>query len=226
MPGSRCWAIGDIHGCSRALSTVIQAIDPGKPDHLVFLGDYVNRGPDSQGVLEILLGLQRRCRCTPLLGNHEEIVLMVADREAPYRSLLAAGLGWEQTRQSYGLSSGSVALPAEHLAFLRSCRALGYETVAHIFSHGYPDPDIELARQSGRCRWTSLPVAPRRHCSGKTVICGHTPQESGIPLDLGFLKAIDTIAAGWLTAIEIETGHAVQANERGESRTLSPNAVG
>ena len=60
----------------------------------------------------------------------------------------------------------------------------------------------------------------RRHCSGKIVVAGHTPQTSGEPLDLGFLKLLDTdVSRGkWLTTLEAQTGEIVQANQDGEIR--------
>ena len=71
------------------------------------------------------------------------------------------------------------------------------------------------------------PVQPeqmRPHFSGKTVIAGHTPQTSGEPLDLGFLKLIDTDASRgkWLTALEVGNGKLIQANQGGEVRTDNP----
>src|SRR5688572_29707853 len=58
----RTIAIGDIHGCSAALRTLVAAIEPTSEDTLLALGDYVDRGPDSKGVLEELLALEKRCR--------------------------------------------------------------------------------------------------------------------------------------------------------------------
>ena len=58
----RTIAIGDVHGCSAALAALIHAIGPGPEDVLVTLGDYIDRGPDSRGVLDLLIDLGRRCR--------------------------------------------------------------------------------------------------------------------------------------------------------------------
>ena len=69
---SRTIALGDIHGCSAALATLLEAICPGPEDVLVTLGDYTDRGPDSRGVLNALIDLPNRCRLVPLRGNHEE----------------------------------------------------------------------------------------------------------------------------------------------------------
>lgn len=73
MPG-RTIAIGDIHGCSIALAALINAVDLQPSDTLVTLGDYVNKGIDSKGVLNYLLALQTRHRLIQLLGNHEAVM--------------------------------------------------------------------------------------------------------------------------------------------------------
>ncbi|MGE3821347.1 MAG: metallophosphoesterase, partial [Isosphaeraceae bacterium] len=74
MP-ARTIAIGDVHGCSAALDALLDATAPGPEDEIVMLGDYVNRGPDSRGVLERLINLGRRCRLVPILGNHDQKLL-------------------------------------------------------------------------------------------------------------------------------------------------------
>src|SRR3954454_24582472 len=102
----RTIALGDIHGCSAALAPLLEAIRPGPEDTLVTLGDYVNRGPDSPGVLDRLLALAGPCRLGPLLGNHEEMLL------SALRHALESGC----------LGSADAALPPHHLAFLRGCR--------------------------------------------------------------------------------------------------------
>src|SRR5437764_909235 len=82
MPG-RTIAIGDIHGCSAALAALLDDIGPRPEDTLVPLGDYIDRGPDSRGVMDRLTALARCCRLVPLLGNHEEmLVAALTDREA------------------------------------------------------------------------------------------------------------------------------------------------
>ena len=63
------YAIGDVHGCVLTLEALIEEIDPTETDHLVFIGDYIDRGPDSKGVIDALLQLRDRFRCTFLRGN-------------------------------------------------------------------------------------------------------------------------------------------------------------
>jgi serine/threonine protein phosphatase 1 len=70
-------------------------------------------------------------------------------------------------------------------------------------------------------RWDLLETAELRpHCSGRTVVVGHTAQRTGEILDLGFLVGIDTdcLRGGWLTALDVASGEVVQANQRGEVR--------
>ncbi|MEX0792866.1 MAG: metallophosphoesterase, partial [Pirellulaceae bacterium] len=71
----RLIAIGDIHGHRLALEKLLELIQPRTEDRVVTLGDYINRGPESRGVLEILLTLGRHCRHFPILGNHEEMII-------------------------------------------------------------------------------------------------------------------------------------------------------
>src|SRR5437762_13737020 len=78
----RTIAIGDVHGCSRALEALLHTIRPRPDDVIVTLGDYVNRGPDSRGVLDRLIALERQCHLVPLLGNHDQKLLAAIAGEA------------------------------------------------------------------------------------------------------------------------------------------------
>jgi serine/threonine protein phosphatase 1 len=75
----RVFAIGDIHGCVRTTEALLEQISPGQDDHLVFIGDYVDRGPDSRGVISRLIRLREECKCTFLRGNHEAMMLDFID---------------------------------------------------------------------------------------------------------------------------------------------------
>ena len=67
--------LGDIHGCSAALETLLAAIQPERSDKLILLGDYIDRGPDSRGAIDILLELRKQCWLIPILGNHDRLLL-------------------------------------------------------------------------------------------------------------------------------------------------------
>ena len=215
----RTIAIGDIHGCLAALETLLAAIQPGPEDTLIALGDYVDRGPNVCGVIERLLLLQQQCHLISLLGNHEEMLLMVYDGNAElYIDWLL--YGGQATLDSYD-TRRPVDIPPAHVAFLRSCR-LFYEMERHFFVHGSYRPKLPLKGQPREViLWESLKIRPPGpHCSGKTAIVGHASQKTGEILDLGYLKCIDTwcYGEGWLTALDIFSGQTWQADKHGKMR--------
>jgi serine/threonine protein phosphatase 1 len=225
MPG-RTIAIGDVHGCSTALAALLDAIIPTADDTLVALGDYIDRGPDSRGVIDQLIVVGQRCRLIPLKGNHEEMILTGLYNREMLRLWLSCG-GVEMLA-SYGHTPDASpwrrwdeAIPREHWAFLTACRN-SHETDTHLFLHAGYDPNLPMSHQPGDLlRWGFVNARTARpHCSGKTVVCGHTPQQGGNILDLGFLLCIDTHchAGKWLTALDVHGGEWWQANQRGEVR--------
>ena len=218
MP-QRTIAIGDIHGCSAALDALLDAIRPRPGDLIVTLGDYINRGPDSRGVIERLIDLAPRCRLVPILGNHDQMLLDVRSGKHPIFWLL--DMGGMTTLDSYGPGRYLDLIPEEHYEFLGRCHDY-FETESHIFVHANYFPDIPMAEQHvGMLRWESLgDMTPGPHESGKVVVVGHTSQKSGEIVDLGHLQCIDTYCygGGWLTALEVNTGEVWQTNQRREHR--------
>jgi serine/threonine protein phosphatase 1 len=220
MP-SRLFAIGDIHGASVALVKLIEAIDPKAEDTIIVLGDAMDCGPDSKGVLDQLIALSSRCHLVALLGNHEEMLLNALESRSEFKYWQK--LGGEQTLRSYSsaIRPGLEVIPAEHVRFIRDCRPY-FETETHIFVHASYDPDLPMDRQSDRTlRWESVhPEKMSPHFSGKVVIAGHTRQQSGEVRDLEFFKILDTDAYGngFLTALEVHSGEIIQANQQGQLR--------
>lgn len=206
----RCIAIGDIHGCSTALHQIIDAICPTSRDTIVTLGDYVNRGPDSRGVMDQLIDLRNRCNFIPLLGNHDQLLL----RNRLTRTEIA---GYPVTDSDNGLER----FRDEHFEFLESC-LLCYEIDTHFFVHANFAANKKLTDQDAyTLLWLSLnSQMPKRHVSGKTAIVGHTPQHNGEILQRRHLKCIDTYCygGGWLTAIDVLTGQTWQTNLHGVLR--------
>lgn len=225
MPG-RTIAIGDIHGCLDALAALIDAVGPGPEDTLITLGDHIDRGPDSRGVLDQLIALAGRCRLVPLLGDHEEMLLDALRDTAALRRWLTCG--GAETLRSYGWSPGGPRrvladwIPKRHREFLADCRPY-HETDSHLFVHAGFLPELPMEQQPGQAlRWRvtdARTVSPHR--SGKVAVVGHTPQRTGEVLDLGFLICIDTncTRGGWLTALDTDTGRVWQANREGKLRT-------
>jgi serine/threonine protein phosphatase 1 len=214
----RLIAIGDIHGCSTALAKLLEVIQPTALDTIVTLGDHINRGPDSKGVIEQLIELRERCSVVNILGNHEEMLLTALEGKSDFHYFLK--FAGQETLESYGAEHVK-SIPTEHLKFIKQCRPC-FETVNHFFVHAAYEPNFPLNEQPwGTMIWASLPEKPVRHYSGKTVIVGHTAQENGHILDLGFLKCIDTFChgGGWLTALEVQSLRTWQANQQGEVRS-------
>jgi serine/threonine protein phosphatase 1 len=218
----RVLAIGDIHGCSRALDALLAVVRPTREDLLITLGDYVDRGPDSKGVLDRLLELDRTLRLIPLRGNHEE--MMLAARTGFERRMWLA-CGGDATLASYGGARRGDPdhdpVPEAHYAFMEERCLNYYETETHIFVHANLCADVALAAQpTYMLLWERLD-GPVCHVSGKTMICGHTRQSCGLPWHLGTTICIDTGAhdrLGWLTCLDVQTGQAWQANQLGKMR--------
>jgi serine/threonine protein phosphatase 1 len=217
---ARLFAIGDIHGCATALKTLILAIDPQPEDTIVVLGDVIDWGPDSRDCVQQLIDLSNRCRLILIRGNHEEMLFAALESRSELRYWL--NFGGEETLRSYGDRGRGELIDADHVRFLKANARDYYETREFIFVHASYDPDKPMTHQTNSIlQWEHVrPDKMRPHVSGKTVIAGHTPQTSGKPLDLGFLKAIDTNAcrSGWPTALEAHNGEIIQANQDDQLR--------
>lgn len=216
----RLIAVGDIHGCLRQLKLVLEAINPQPEDVFVFLGDFVDRGPDSKGVIDEVINLGKICTVYPICGNHEEMVLG-AFAGGPSDHHFWCKFGGIEMLASYGVNQAK-NLPGEHLYFISKC--FDYiETEDFIFVHAGCDHNAPPDRQSGdKLRWNKFPDEPKPHISGKTVICGHTVHPK--ILNLGFLMCIDTgcgvIQTGRLTAIDVKSGRVWQAGGRNKKATV------
>lgn len=216
----RTLVIGDIHGYAVALDAVLAAAAPTAEDVVVTLGDYVDRGPDSRGVLDRLIALNATGRLVPLFGNHDEMMLAALAGDGSYRRMWLS-YGGAQTLESYGLTLADAGrVPQEHVAFLRGCLPW-HETERFVFAHATVNPLLPMAEQAADdLRWMKL-YGPVRHFTGKTLICGHTRQLSGRPWVQPGVVCIDTGVyepEGWLTCLWAEDGEYWQANGRGEVR--------
>jgi serine/threonine protein phosphatase 1 len=216
MSQGRVIAIGDIHGCAVALSELLRAIAPSSADCIVTLGDYVDRGPDSRKVIEILQRLGQRCGLVPLLGNHDKMLLSVRSGK-DYMLGNWMDLGGTATLASFECKVAA-GIPEPYIDFLQRCRRY-HETTHHLFVHANYLANLPLADQPLYVlRWESLKTrCPGPHYSGKTAIIGHTAQKSGEILDMGHFKCIDTwcYGGGWLTAMDVCSGQTWQVNQQG-----------
>jgi serine/threonine protein phosphatase 1 len=216
----RCIAIGDIHGCSKAVHALIDAIRPTADDHLIFLGDYIDRGPDSRGVIDLLITLEDRCRVDFLKGNHE--IMLLGCLKLNLQQQLWKAMGGAATLTSYG---GTLTrFPSRHLRFLERCVDF-VETENHLFVHANYVADTDMSAQTEKSLfWDHLSDHfPTPHKSGKSVFCGHSYQANGRVADYGHLVCIDTFCFGgrYLTGIEVDTRQTWQFDIRGQPRRKS-----
>lgn len=227
----RLIAIGDIHGCSKALIALVEIIEPIPEDTIIILGDFIDRGPDSCGVINGLIALAQCCQLIPLFGDHEEMMVNAQHDNTALRKWLICG--GTETLQSYGAglcvqTAKMDMIPEHHRAFIRNCR-LYYETRTHIFVHGNFLPDLPMDQQQANVLLWRVSHAESSvpHYSGKVAIVGHTAQRSGEVLDLRHLVCIDTncVRGGWLTAFEVGTGTVWQADSKGRLREWMRNSL-
>ncbi len=184
----RLLAVGDIHGCLDRLKALMEKVRPGQRDRIVFLGDYIDRGPDPKGVIDYLLGFRRLFPGSVFLrGNHEEMFLdfMEGRNEELYLvnggATTLASFGWEKARR----------LPRPHFEFLTGLPLL-HEADGFVFVHAGLRPGVAVADQNPRdLLWIREEFISSDFDWGATVVFGHTPlrktlwQANKIGLDTG-----------------------------------------
>jgi serine/threonine protein phosphatase 1 len=218
----RTLAIGDIHGHLAALDALLVAVQPQPTDQFIFLGDYVDKGPNVRGVIDRLIAFGASHRAIFLCGNHDH--MMIEARRDPVQIAVWQCLGGESPLASYSPSNLALAMeavPAAHWDFLENqCRDY-FETPRHIFVHGGIRASIEPhLEEKERLYWTTLGFA-EPHSSGRTVVCGHTAQTTGHIADLGHTLCIDTAISkgGWLTCLDVDSFRFWQSNAQGLTRS-------
>jgi serine/threonine protein phosphatase 1 len=215
-------AVGDIHGCFKALTTLAEFVQFRPEDVIITLGNYVNRGPDTRSVLEWLINYKRSAKLVPLLGNHE--IMMLRARESDDAFQRWNEYGGNATLSSYTKEkahAGLADVPELHWTFLETETRTWFETETHFFVHANAYPEMPLEDQPDFMLFWESFNNPRPHQSGKVMVCGHTSQKTGVPLNIGHAVCIDTRAygGGWLTCLDVASGRYWQANQRGETRS-------
>jgi serine/threonine protein phosphatase 1 len=206
----RLYVVGDIHGCAKELEALLRGLDLAPDDTLAFVGDYIDRGPDSRAVVGLLLGVQRDRPGTVFLrGNHEDMCLDYLGRHGHWGEAWRLN-GGAATLQSYGLgakASGAEAaarIPATHVAFFESL-ATSYVAERWLLVHAGIRPSVSLEEQDEEdLLWIREEFIAQVHPLPYTVVFGHTPQRH-VLVDLPYKIGIDTgcVYGGWLTALEL-----------------------
>src|SRR6188768_53545 len=221
-PGQRVYAIGDIHGRRDLFEALVDAIDAddaaatAAETTIVLLGDLVDRGADSAGVVALARAWQRRRRVRILCGNHEEMFLRSFDELEMFRHFLRHG--GRETVLSYGIDRQAFQqadleeaqalmrghVPPADIAFLKSFEdmiAIG----DYLFVHAGIDPRAPIEAQRRQdLRWIREPFLSHPDSHGPVIVHGHTISDA--PEDCGNRIGIDTGAfmSGRLTALVLE----------------------
>ncbi len=217
-PNTMRIAIGDIHGCLTSLETMLEIIKPSTDDLIVTLGDYVDRGPASKGVIDHLIEFQKTHRLIHLMGNHEIQMIRALETTHDKERFLSDMCGGKDTLDSYGGSFDDI--PDNHWEFIRSAN-LYHELEDHILVHAGLTSETPVDMQDQETYYYQRFYTQKPHISGKTIVCGHTIQ-GDIPNNQGHAICLDTCAygGGWLSALDLDTGNIWQTNELGQSREM------
>ncbi|MBN1545983.1 MAG: serine/threonine protein phosphatase [Syntrophaceae bacterium] len=208
QPFRKIYAIGDIHGCLGQLEQLIPMLPiQREEDLLLFIGDYIDRGPDSKGVVDYVLHLRETlCPTVCLIGNHEQMFLDYLTGVEKYTFLYNGG---EETLLSYGLIDKKDTtiedLPPRHADFFRNLEHY-YETDDYVFVHAGLRPGVPLSRQSDYDMiWIRFDFIRSDYDFGKTIIFGHTPLSRSEPFQGVKKIGIDTgaVYGGRLTCLEL-----------------------
>ncbi len=212
------YAIGDIHGEIRKLRSLLDAIEAEATDadRYVFLGDYVDRGPDTAGVIELLLQTRdRRPNTIFLRGNHEQMMFEsrqffeLADSTVDFETAANwFAYGGAETLASYPNSATKSwidRIPAEHWTFLRGT-GLEHRQGPYLFVHaGIAPPGATWTFGEPRL-WIREPFVSSQADLGAVVVHGHTPSQDFKPRIMRNKIGIDTGATygGPLTAVKLD----------------------
>lgn len=197
MDTNPVFVVGDIHGQGAELDRVLALIqeDPAAGAPVVFLGDYVDRGPDSRGVIERLVrGRAEGADWVTLCGNHDRVMLdfLKGTGRAEGRFWLSRNMGGRATLASYGVDcpesrpldairdEALEAIPATHMAFLRDLQTM-HVTDAQVFVHAGIRPGVPLSKQDeADLLWIRGEFLNDTRDHGRLVVHGHSAIDAPI----------------------------------------------
>lgn len=203
---SQIFAIGDVHGCAAELRTLLNKLPLRPQSTVVFLGDYIDRGPEVRSVIDTILELGKSYRVVPLKGNHEAMFLDFLARPRSEAAGMFIYNGGSATLASYGDEDGDYHLPLEHRLFFNGLQ-LSFDTEDHFFVHaGLPEVPIEeldASQHADEMIWVRKPFLNSTYRWSKRVVHGHSAVEE-VELRPNRIN-IDTgcVYRGKLSAIEL-----------------------
>ncbi len=219
MGSQKIFAIGDIHGCAQELSDLIAKLPLDNNSKIVFLGDYIDRGPDSRNVIEQIIELSDQYEVVALRGNHEAMLLEFFNDPSSSMAGFFILNGGSATLASYIYQDNQYQIPDEHMNFFNNLPYY-HETEDYFFVHaGVPNikiDQIDVETHKHELLWIREGFLRSRFNWRKKIIHGHSPRpepeikKNRINLDTG------CVFSGQLTAIELpsETIYQVPARKK------------
>ena len=204
----RIIAIGDIHGMYFKLIELMNTISPSKEDKIIFMGDYIDRGPDSKQVLDYVISMiEDGFNVIPLKGNHEDMFINYLRKDEVEDGLFLYN-GGRKTIESYRkVNNGKFLLPKKHRQFLDNLK-LYHEEEFYFFVHAGVSPNVNPSQvDSDDALWIREDFIWSDNNWGKVIVFGHTIQSDG-PLIMHNKRGIDTgaFSRDKLTAMVIDEG--------------------
>lgn len=205
----KTFIVGDVHGCLGMLQRLMDQIG-WRPDvdRLIFLGDFIDRGSESRGVVEYVLEISKRSgHVECLMGNHEKILLDFLDGRDMNTFFVNGGMATLNSYRGETPRYGGFLIPDEHLSFFRSLKLLIELDDFYIVHAGFR-PGVPIEKQSTEdLLWIRDSFIFSNYYFGKRVIFGHTPfahplvMENKIGLDTG------AVYGNRLTCLELPSFH-------------------
>jgi len=202
------YAVGDVHGCLDSLERLLDEVQPDlSRDRLLFIGDYIDRGPRSRGVVDYILGLKRNYPAENIIclkGNHEAMLLDFLEGREIEMFLFNGGLGTIEDYWGAAWQPGvELVLPPAHDEFYRELKPF-YEAPGYIFVHGGLLPGVPLNQQQEEdLFWIRGEFIASAEDFGGKVVFGHTPFRR--PLIMPNKIGIDTgcVYGNFLTCLKV-----------------------
>lgn len=209
----KLFAIGDVHGCDVELRQLLELLPLDHDSTVIFLGDYIDRGPNSKRVVDQIIELRKSYSVVTLMGNHEAMFLeFLADPSSTLAGFFILN-GGSATLASYVTQGNDYIIPKEHLDFYNNLQ-LYHETKSHFFVHaGLPNVAIDRInprQHKNDMLWIRRPFYESSFKWNKIIVHGHTPHPEidcnprRINLDTG------CVFNGKLSAMEVYSGEIFQ----------------
>ena len=179
-PHDDLFVIGDIHGCATELRLLLNELPLVSNSKVIFLGDYIDRGPDSRSVIETIIELEKKVTVIPLVGNHEQMFLSFLEDPNTEEGGMFIYNGGSATLESYRTGSEDFLVPEEHLNFFKDLKVAHQESDYFFVHAGVPEKaldKIDFNQDLNTLLWVREPFLSSQYDWGATIVHGHTPVE-------------------------------------------------